>query len=970
MSKPDTFQSKLQDAGIPAVLTTPVSRWFDSIGEERLQQFSLLDADQTRLIRLLASSEFAAGVIAHNWEWFSSAYAAGEFASIVDTSSLQAMATALADHSRDTADFKSQLRCIRDRQLVHILWRSMGADDEVWDSLHSLSDLADELIKASANFARRTLKARFGNALNRHGDEIPLVILAMGKLGGRELNFSSDIDLIFLYAEEGETNGPRTLSAHEYFTRLCRLMVNIIDEVTEDGFVYRVDTRLRPFGESGPPVVSFAALENYLLQHGRGWERYAYVKARAIDATGLACPAGNGQGLLEEVIYPFVYRRYLDYGVFESLREMKSLISAEVRARELKNNIKLGDGGIRELEFIVQSLQLVRGGADLTLRCSGLRAALTQLRQERGLGREAESNLRASYYFLRKLENGIQAIRDQQTHDIPEKPDDQARLQLVMGFSSWKSLNEAIAGHRKSVSEHFGGIAFRADKESEQTKLAGALSANWNAGASVTDWETLLEEHDFEDAAKIAVVVTDFAGAAVQSQVDATAARRVARFMPVFLQSLKARRNPATVCTRVLAVVSKILRRSAYVALLNENPPVLDRLVSICAQSAYLAEEIARFPLLLDELLDPRLYAAEISRSSMRIDIDERLKQFLTGDSEQKIETLAQFQRATLFRIAVADVGGTLPIMKVSDRLTDLAELVLEIALGIAWSDLAAIHGEPLRKSADGTRKAGFGIIAYGKFGGIELSYRSDLDLVFLHDSVGDQEDTNGSKPLENSVFFGRLVRRLVHFLTAQTPSGALYDIDTRLRPSGASGLLVVNTDGFENYQEQNAWTWEQQALLRARPVAGSATVARDFERIRADTLQNRVRKERLLKDVVTMRQKMRKQLDMSATEQFDLKQGEGGIGDIEFLVQYLVLKNAETEPALIHYSDNIRQLGTLGAAGYLQPSEVASIQDTYRSYRLRMHRLALDGKPTVVSATEFVEERRMMSAIWQREMG
>jgi len=967
MNKLATYQSTLRDAGLPAVLTTPVSHWLDNIGEDRLQQFSSRDADRTRLIRLLASSEFAAGVIARNWDWFSNSHSAGEFASIVDTASLQTMAAKLAARDCNTSDFKSQLRRIRDRQLVHILWRSMGADDEVWDSLHSLSDLADELIKASANFARRTLVERFGNALNGHGDEISLVILAMGKLGGRELNFSSDIDLIFLYAEEGETNGPRVLSAHEYFTRLCRLIVNLIDEVTEDGFVYRVDTRLRPFGESGPPVVSFAALENYLLQHGRGWERYAYVKARAIDATA---PAGNSKGLLEEVIYPFVYRRYLDYGVFESLREMKSLISTEVRTRELKNNIKLGDGGIREVEFIVQSLQLVRGGADLHLRCSELRAALEQLGRKRGLGREAESDLRDSYCFLRKLENGIQAIRDQQTHDIPEKPDDQARLQLVMGFSSWASLSEAIAGHRNSVSEHFAGIAFRTENESVQTELASALSANWNAGATVADWEALLEKHGFEDAAKIAVVVTDFAVGSIQGQADATAARRVARFMQAFLLSLKGRRNPGIVCARVLAVISKILRRSAYVALLNENPAVLDRLVSLCAQSAYLAEEIARFPLLLDELLDPRLYAAEISRSSMRTDIDERLKQFHAGDSEQKIEILAQFQRATLFRIAVADISATLPIMKVSDRLTDLAELVLEIALEVAWSDLAAIHGVPLRKSADGARKAGFGIIAYGKFGGMELSYRSDLDLVFLHDSAGDPEETKGPKPLENSVFFGRLVRRLVHFLTAQTPSGALYDIDTRLRPSGASGLLVVNTDSFEKYQEQNAWTWEQQALLRARPVAGSANVAREFERIRADTLQNRVRRERLLNDVVSMRQKMREQLDMSATERFDLKQGEGGIGDIEFLVQYLVLKNANTEVALIHYSDNIRQLGTLAAAGFLQASEVASIQDIYRSYRLRMHRLALDGKPTTVNVAEFVEERRTVSALWQREMG
>jgi [glutamine synthetase] adenylyltransferase / [glutamine synthetase]-adenylyl-L-tyrosine phosphorylase len=401
--------------------------------------------------------------------------------------------------------------------------------------------------------------------------------------------------------------------------------------------------------------------------------------------------------------------------------------------------------------------------------------------------------------------------------------------------------------------------------------------------------------------------------------------------------------------------------------LLNENPVALDRLVELCDTSAWLAEEIGRYPLLLDELLDPRLYTAPMLREDMLADLERRLAGLAEKGSEQQVGILGQFQRAGLFRIAIADVTGNLPIMKVSDRLTDLAEVVLNSALSLAWKDLTEQHGRPRVQTEEGERNAGFGIIAYGKLGGMELSYRSDLDLVFLHDSRGPEQTTDGAKPLDNSIFFARLVRRLVHFLSAQTGSGALYQVDTRLRPSGRSGLLVTSIEAFERYQEENAWTWEHQALLRSRPVAGSATVARDFERIRAETLKHRVRRDRLLDDVLDMRAKMQSRLDRSDGERFDLKQGSGGIGDIEFLVQYLVLKNAARHPAVIHYPDNIRQLGTLVAAGCLEERKAVRLQDIYKSYRLRLHRLALDEMPPFADASEFPEERAFVIALRDR---
>jgi glutamate-ammonia-ligase adenylyltransferase len=386
----------------------------------------------------------------------------------------------------------------------------------------------------------------------------------------------------------------------------------------------------------------------------------------------------------------------------------------------------------------------------------------------------------------------------------------------------------------------------------------------------------------------------------------------------------------------------------------------------LCERSSLIAQQIARHPVLLDELLDPRSLQTRMSRNELQAELEARLEGAPADDSEARIDGLGQFQRVSIFRVAVADFSGSLPIMRVSDVLTDLAETVLEYALTVAWDDLTAQHGRPFYEYQGLRRPAGFGIIGYGKLGGIELSYGSDLDLVFLHDSRGEQQQTDGPKVLDNTRFFSRLVRRLVHFLTTQTGSGALYEIDTRLRPDGRSGVLVSSTEAFERYQEENAWTWEHQALLRARPVAGSATVARVFEQIRADTLTSRVRDDTLRDDVVSMRQRMRDTLDKSGEGRFDLKQGAGGIGDIEFIVQYLVLANAGKHRAVIHYPDNIRQLSTLAACRCLDEDTAYRLQDIYRAYRLRLHHLTLADAPLFVPEEEFVAEKHDVQRLWR----
>ena len=901
------------------------------------------------LSRLVTCSEFAGTVVLREKDWFLKNVAT--FDTAPDASCLDEFAGA--------DDIQSQLRRFRNRYMLHVLWREVFGLAELDETLESLSMLADRMLDVAARHAEQSLQSRYGVVRNLSGDKVPLVILGMGKLGGLELNFSSDIDIIFLYSEGGETDGPKCVSAQEYFGRLSRQIISLLDETTVDGFVFRIDTRLRPFGDSGPPVVSFAALESYLLQHGRDWERYAYVKARVVGPWPGDAIADE---LHRDLIRPFVYRRYIDFGVFESLREMHAMIAREVTKRELQDNVKLGPGGIREAEFIVQSLQLVRGGSEPALQSRELQKVLPLLVGSRGLSAERADELRAAYRYLRRLENFIQGIRDRQTHDLPSDDSDRTRLCVAMNYANWSALRADFERHSATISTQFEQVAFR--ERAVETPFQKRVEQAWEAGAPAEAWTELLSAEGYSEAVEIAAALARFSDDSGTRQIDSSAREGLQRFIPQLVVEIAKTERPLLALSRTLSIVERVLRRSAYLALLNENRGALARLIDLCARSHYIADQIARFPALLDELLDSHFYSEAVTRA----DLAKELQQRLPGedeDAEAHMQAIGQYQRSTMFRIAVADFNGKLPIMKVSDGLTWLAEVVLEEALRVAWDDLVERHGVPRCTDGEVEREAGFGIIAYGKLGGLELSYGSDLDIVFLHNSNGRKQVSDGDKPLDNTMFFSRLVRRLVHFLTTQTGSGQLYDIDTRLRPDGHKGLLVTSAEAFERYQEDNAWTWEHQALLRARPVAGSAKVAEEFERIRRETLVSRVRRDKLRDDVISMRQRMRKELDRSDTEAFDLKHGRGGIGDIEFLVQYLVLDQARAHPDVIYYSDNIRQLDALIAEGCLDRSVGDALQDAYRAYRLRQHHLVLDDQPPLVSQAEFVQDRRFVAKTW-----
>lgn len=943
---------------IPVELRDGVARWFERLVSAH-GNVDLPEDELRQITRLVACSEFAATVLLKEWHWFVDHRESLD--AVPDRAELDSLASELRGNIEDIDIAKERIRRFRYRWMLRILWRELTCVATLDETLTGLSDLADRLLDGAVGFAERSLHERFGVVRGEDGEPVSLVILGMGKLGGRELNFSSDIDLIFLYPEGKESDGPKRLSAQEYFTRVSRHIVALLDEITADGFAFRIDTRLRPFGDSGPPVASFAALESYLLQHGRDWERYAYVKARIVGPTAPPAVASSLQG---ELIAPFVYRRYLDFGVFESLRDMHGMIAAEVQKREMADNIKLGPGGIREIEFIVQSLQLVRGGARPELQDRELLSVLPKLVGRHGLEASSADALADAYRYLRRVENFIQAIRDRQTHDLPAGGIDRVRLHMAMGCADWNELQTQLDRYRNLVTTEFEAIAFR-DKGKSDDEPGQHLASLWKNDADASAWAEYLEQDGFDQADEIAARIVEFAIAPATRQIDVVARRRLQSFMPELLLHIRGSADSATALVRVLAVVEKVLRRSAYIALLNENTQVLARLVALCERSAYIADEIARYPVLLDELLDPSVHSSPLTTIELDAELRDRLSDCSADDSEAQMVVLGQFQRANMFRVAIADVAGHLPIMKVSDSLTWLAEAVLKGTLDIAWRDLTDKHGVP-EYIVDGERRqAGFAIVAYGKLGGLEMSYGSDLDLVFLHDSTGAERTTNGPRPLDNTMFYTRLVRRLSHFLTAQTGSGMLYEVDTRLRPDGQSGVMVSSVDAFEHYQEENAWTWEHQALLRARPVAGSERIAESFVQVRADTLSSRVRQDTLHDDVVDMRARMRKELDKSDDQVFDLKQGSGGIGDIEFIVQYLVLSNAASEASVYFYTDNIRQLDALAGTGCITADVSKRLQDIYKAYRLRLHHLSLDDKKPLVGQDELLEERRFVEDLW-----
>ena len=865
------------------------------------------------------------------------------------------------------SEMLTELRRWRRHEIVRIAWRDLAGWADLAETLSDLSAFADAVIDVAVQYARRALVARYGEPRSADGIVQPLIVVGMGKLGGGELNFSSDVDLVLLFPEHGETDGARQIANEEFFTRLGQGLIRLLGTPTHDGLVLRVDMRLRPFGDSGPLVSSFASFEDYLPRHGRDWERYAYVKARAITA-----PERYAE-VHASAVRPFVYRRYLDYGVFESLREMKALIEREVERRELADHVKLGPGGIREIEFMVQALQLIRGGQDRRLQTPSLLKALALLGNWKLLPSGVADELRAAYIYLRRLENRLQMLGDLQVHRLPEDDLTRERVTLAMGAADWSAFMRELNGYRERVSRHFRLVVFgRAGEDSGAVKID--LGRFWDTQAETAVLAESLARAGFAASDEVARLLLELRASALVRKLDEPGRKRLQALLPPLLADVVVAGHAdkdaqLPVLRRVLRIIEAIGQRSAYLALLRENGAARARLVELCGHGDFLAGQIASHPLLLDELIDERLLAELPDRASLARELVSRLDQVSDNDPEHQVEALRHFQRAAIFRVAVADLTGRVPVMRVSDRLTEIAELIVEQAIELGWRQITAQFGAPMCGEGAERRPVSICAVGYGKLGGMELGYSSDLDLVFLHDSRGEQQETAGARPIDNQVFFVRLAQRIVHLLTMHSAAGRLYEVDVRLRPSGKGGLLVTSIRAFAEYQRQEAWTWEHQALLHARAVAGAAALRSEFESVRLEVLANHVRRDTLRAEVRNMRERMRKELSKGSASQFDLKQDAGGVADIEFLAQYWALRWAQDYRPVAMFSDTIRQLESVASADLVPQGTVDVLTGAYRAFRGRSHHLSLAGAPPIVPATEFVAERAAVTRIWNEAM-
>jgi glutamate-ammonia-ligase adenylyltransferase len=870
------------------------------------------------------------------------------------------------------------LRRLRNRQQLRIIWRDVNRLAELRETCGDLTAMAEASIDLAYNWLYSQHCEQFGTPIGaRSGEAQQMVVLGMGKLGAHELNLSSDIDLIFAYPEGGETLGAkRPLDNQEFFIRLGQRLIKALDAITVDGFVFRVDMRLRPYGTGGALVLSFNALEQYYQDQGRDWERYAMIKARVVAGDQQA-----GKQLLE-MLLPFVYRRYLDFSAIEALRAMKQLIQQEVRRKGMADNIKLGSGGIREVEFIAQAFQLIHGGRDLSLQHRPLLKVLNVLEGQGYLPPAVVTELREGYEFLRYTEHALQTLADRQTQMLPDGALERERVAFIMGFADWPSFHQQLLYWRGRVDWHFRQVIADPDEVEGEETLA-CVGAEW-----LPLWENSLDdeaacrqlqEAGFVDArASLQRLLGLRSGGQVRAM-QRLGRERLDAFMPRLLAQAAEHAQPDLVLERVLPLVETVARRSAYLLLLSENPTAMQRLLRLCAASPWIAEQMTRFPSLLDELLnEARLFKPPLA-PELAAELRERLMRIPEDDLEQQMEALRHFKLAHRLRVAASEIAGTLPLMKVSDYLTWLAEAIIEQVLALAWRQTVSKYGTP--KRADGSLcDPDFIIVGYGKVGGIELGHGSDLDLVFIHD--GDpQAETDGVKAIDGAQFFTRLGQRIIHLLTAQTNSGQLYEVDMRLRPSGASGLLVSSLGAFARYQESEAWTWEHQALVRARVLVGCPRVGAGFAAIRAQVLGRQRDLDKLRSEVSEMRAKMRDNLGVKETAagtaanafeptaQFDLKQDAGGIVDIEFMVQYAALAWSHEHPELLQYTDNMRILDGLQQVGRLPATDVLLLQEAYKAYRAAAHRQALQKQPGLVSAEQFYPERHAVRRIWQ-ELG
>jgi glutamate-ammonia-ligase adenylyltransferase len=832
----------------------------------------------------------------------------------------------------DAASLQQVLRKLRQAVMAQMIVRDLAGLADVHEVMRMCTELAEVTVCHALKFHTELLAQIYGMPVNPDGTPMQLAVIGMGKLGGAELNVSSDIDLVYLYADEGETTGAKPISYHQFFVLLAKKVGLAISEITADGFVFRVDTRLRPWGDAGPLAMSYGAFEEYLLVHGREWERYAWIKGRALSGSRLP--------ELEAIVRPFVYRKYLDFNAFSAMRELHAQIRREVVRRDRIDNIKLGPGGIREIEFITQVFQLIRGGQLSKLQNKSTRAVLPMLAVIGSLPPDAVEELLTAYYFLRNLEHRLQYIDDAQTQKLPVQAEDQVRIAISMGFADYAQFLIALNKHRANVTRHFDQV-FAVPQDDGATH---PLSALWLGVLTEALAIEQLENLGYDDAASVYQRLQLTRNSPRYVQLPDKTKRQLDVLVPEII-TLAATLPPRdATLTRMLDLLETVARRSAYLALLIEYPAPLRQLAKLCAASPWAARYLSNNPMLLDELIDARVLYTPPDLSVLRQLLHEQMLE-LDGDTERQMDAMRHFRQRVTLHLLAQDIAGVLPLEQLSDYLSDLAALILAEVIPLAWAGVRNRH-YPYPK---------FAIIGYGKLGGRELGYASDLDMVFLY-----QDDAPDA-----AVHYARLAQRISTWLSSTTAAGVLYETDLRLRPDGASGLLVSSIEAFSDYQQHHAWTWEHQALTRARFVAGDAVVGELFDPIRCQILRQARDIGKLREDIRVMRQKMHDG-HVNRTELFDIKHDAGGIVDVEFIVQYLVLAYSATYCELTDNAGNLALLKKAAELGLIPESQAGSVRAAYRQFRQLQHALRLQGADTArVEYAQIAPHAEAVKALW-----
>jgi glutamate-ammonia-ligase adenylyltransferase len=956
---------------LPRLLATEAGRAWENILERagdtlaaQLNEVLAHGPEAAQLPRILACSPFVADLLRRRPQLLLDLVSCGQLQQAQPEDAYRTELQQLL--SAEGVELAPVLRHFRMRHMLRIVWRDFCRLADTLETVRDTSLLAEAAVGEALAHCQGQLQRRFGVPRGRDsGAAQQLIVLAMGKLGARELNVSSDIDLIFTYPEAGQTDSEeQSLSNEEFFTRVGRDVINALDQVTVDGFVFRVDMRLRPYGESGALAHNFTALEDYYQEQGRDWERYALIKARPIT--------GDPQCAQEvmTMLRPFIYRRYIDFGVIDALRSMKQMINTEVRRRGLQDNVKLGHGGIREVEFIAQCFQLIRGGRDLGLQQRELLSVLAECVELGCLPARAVNELRSAYLFLRDSEHAIQGYQDKQSQELPVAELPRAAMATVMGYDDWTSYLLALEAHRERVAGHFRDLI--ADPEGADPVSAEEEEALWGEGLCEDSLIVLGYKRPGETLAALQALQQNPRVVTLQAE----GRERLQQFMPQLLRACAELADddpgessprsavpgdPDLAVQRVLPLVIAVIRRSVYLVLLLENRPALGELVTLCAASPWISGQLTRYPVLLDELLDrASLYTAP-DKALLRDELRQQVARLAVDDLEAQMDALRYFKASHVLRVAASELVGRLPVMQVSDKLTWIAEVILEQVLAVAWAEMIAKYGQPAREG-DGL---GFAVFGYGKLGGIELGYGSDLDLVFIYDATqGGVSD--GERSIDNAVFYTRLGQRMIHIMETRMAMGQLYEVDMRLRPSGKSGMLVSTAAAFRSYQLDSAWTWEHQALSRARFVAGDSRVAAAVSELREEILRQPRDEAALAREVLAMREKMREHL-LPEVGEFHLKQGTGGIVDIEFMVQYAVLAWSHRVPELTRWSDNVRILEVLAREGLFERRACDALTQAYLAYRSAAHQLSLQQQPGTVLQASFEEMRAAVSGKWQQ---